>query len=767
MAKKKVAVQDVAKGGARTAGHIAMTVLKVIGTIILMMITTCLVFACIFTIYCKSNFSSGLDVDYDDFAMSLSSVIYAKNKDTGEYEELVTISSSEYRMWVDYEDIPVDMEHAVVAIEDRNFYKHHGVDWYRTAGAFVNMFLNMSDTFGGSTITQQLIKNLTDDDEVTVQRKLLEIFRALDFEKKHDKWEIIELYLNLVYFGHGCYGVGAAAQYYFGKDVSELTLAEIACIIGITNNPSLYSPYIYPENNKRRQEIILNEMYEQGYISLEQRDEAIAQELVLDTGDDEEGDDSSSLYTWFEEAVRDDVIETLAEIRNCSEETAELLLMTGGYQIYSTIDLDVQKAIDTIYENLDEIPSVWGSSQQVQSAIVIVDPYTGDIVGMAGGVGEKTVDLGMNRATDSTRPPGSAFKPIASYGPALEYGLITPNTRMEDSKDLTLSGTTWMPNNVDFSYRGVVTVRQAMMLSLNTVAATIVDMLTPQVSYEFVTEKAGLTTLVPEDADYAAMALGQLTYGATVRDMASAYTMFVNKGVRSTGRTFTHIYDSDWNLVYENKTEQVAAISEKTAYWMTDMMQTNVDYEVEPDIYGMPTAGKTGTSEERWDRWFVGYTPYYVAAVWTGYDMPTMMSCYGNPSSQLFKKVMTLVHENLEYRDFNVPEDTYLTPVPGVEEVSYTVRGVDEDKNVIYEETYSGIAGRTAEVKAPTIEGYTLVSTESTVSIVIGDTTEVEFVYKSDTPKEPEEPEEPEEPVPEPEPDPDPGTDPPKPEGGT
>ena len=151
---------------------------------------------------------------------------------------------------------------------------------------------------------------------------------------------------------------------------------------------------------------------------------------------------------------------------------------------------------------------------------------------MAGGVGEKTVDLGLNRATDSTRPPGSSIKPIASYGPAMEYGLITPNTRMEDSKDMRLSGTTWMPNNVDFSYRGVVTVRQAMMLSLNTVAATVVDMLTPQVCYEFLTEKAGLTTLVPEDADYAAMALGQLTYGATVRDMASAYTMFVNKGVR-------------------------------------------------------------------------------------------------------------------------------------------------------------------------------------------------------------------------------------------
>ena len=259
--------KDVAVTGAHTVGGVISMVFKIIGTVLLVGITSLLVFACIFSIYCKTTFSTGVEVEYEEFALNLSSVIYAMNKDTGEYEELVTLASSEYRMWVDYAEIPEHVEHAVVAIEDKRFYEHQGVDWYRTSGAFVNMFLGMKNTFGGSTITQQLIKNVTENNDVTVQRKLLEIFQALEFEKKYEKDQIIEWYLNEVYFGHGCYGIGAAARYYFGKEVSDLTIAEAACIIGITNNPSLYSPFINPDNNKERQEAILFEMYDQGYIT--------------------------------------------------------------------------------------------------------------------------------------------------------------------------------------------------------------------------------------------------------------------------------------------------------------------------------------------------------------------------------------------------------------------------------------------------------------------------------------------------------------------
>ncbi len=745
--KSRRIAKETAKTGARTIGGVVGLVFKILGTVILIGITTMLVFACIFAVYCKTNYSEGLDVEPEDFSMNLSSTIYAMNNQTGQYEELVTLSSTEYRMWVDYDEIPDYVEYAVVAIEDKRFYEHHGVDWYRTAGAFVNMFLGMRNTFGGSTITQQLIKNLTEEDDVTVQRKLLEIFRALELEKKYDKSEIIELYLNKVFFGHNCYGIGAAAKYYFGKEVSELTLAEAACIVGITNNPSLYSPFINPEKNKERQESILKQMYFQEYITEDEYNAAVAEPLVFDDGSD---DTTDRVMTWFEEAVRSDVINDLAELKNISKDTAELLLLTGGYKIYSTIDLDIQSYIDDVYSNLDEIPDVSGSSQQVQSAMVIIDPYTGDIVGMAGGVGEKTQNLVWNRATMSKRSPGSSIKPIASYAPAIEYGIVTPQTRIEDGKDVKLKGTSWMTLNFDYSYQGVITIQEALRQSINTVAAQLIDMLTPAVSFEFLRSKAGISTLVIEDEDYAPLALGALSYGVTVRDMASAFTMFVNDGVRSKGRTYSAIYDNDDKLVYENKTEQVTAISEKTAYWMTYMLRQACTYGTGgvADISGMQTAGKTGTAQDKHDRWFVGYTPYYVCAVWTGFDNPTRMYASGNPAATLFKKVMGKIHEGLESKEFNVPEDTYLSPIPGVYAINIYIRGVDEDGNVLYEEqTYDGkstVEGREIEITAKDVEGYTLVSSDKTITYTVVETNDgknvVEFVYRANTPEPDPEP---------------------------
>jgi len=711
--KGKRIAKEVVGVGYHTLSTAVSLCLKIICTVLLTCITTLLVFACIFCIYCKANYSTGLDVQYEDFSLALSSVIYTENADTGELEELMTLTSSEYRMWVDYDSIPDYVEHAAVAIEDKRFYKHQGVDWFRTSGAFMSMFLSMSDTFGGSTITQQLIKNLTQDDDVTVQRKLMEIFRALEFEKQYNKEEIIEWYLNIVYFGHGCYGIGAAAKYYFGKDINELTVAEAACIIGITNNPSIYSPFIYPENNKKRQEDILFAMYEQGYLTRAEYEEAVSQDLVFNEEDEEEDGD---VWTWFEEAVRDDVIKDMAELKNVSESTAELLLLTGGYKIVATVDTDIQAIVDSVYENPDNLSGVSGSSQQAQSAIVIIDPYSGDIVAMSGGVGKKTGNLWWNRATSSVRQPGSSFKPIASYGPAIEYGLVTPTTRIEDGADVKLKGTSWMTNNFDLSYMGVVTIQDALKYSINTVAAQLIDMLTPAVSFEFVRSKAGISTLDIGDMDYAPLSVGALTYGVTVRDMASAYTMFVNSGVRSKGRTYKYIYDNDGKLVYENEVEQVAAISEKTAYWMTYMLQRSGSYGTSgvSDLDNMPSGGKTGTTENRYDRWFVGITPYYVGACWVGYDNPTRIYVTGNPASVMWKKCMEKIHANLEYRDFNEPDDTYLSPVYGVVPISIWIRGVDEKGKVLYEEqTYDGnttVEGRTITVTGKKLDDYELVS---------------------------------------------------------
>lgn len=731
---KKDKANNIVKSGTRTAGGLAVLILKIIGTLLLIFVTTGLIFACIFSVYVKTNLSSQLGVSLNDFKMSQSSVIYYKDANSGNYKELVTIQSAEYRKWVGYDNIPQFAERALVAIEDKRFYVHHGVDWYRTFGAFGNMFLSMKDTFGGSTITQQLIKNLTDDSDVTVQRKLLEIFRALQFEKDYTKKDIIEWYLNVVNFGGNCYGIGAAAEYYFGKDAKDLTLAECASIIGITNNPSQFNPYIDKDQNKARQEKILLEMYNQKYITKEQMDEATAQPLVFQKNEDNKND--KVVYSWFEDAVIEDVISDLQRLKGCSRQIAENLLFTNGYKIYSTIDPEIQAKADSVYQDLSALPKVSGSSQQIQSAIVIINPYTGEIVALEGGVGEKTGNRLFNRATQSHRPPGSSIKPLSVYAPAIEYGFITPNTRFEDSADVKLRGTTWMPKNDDLQYSGVVDVKTAVQHSINTVAAQIIDKMTPNRAFDFVTEKLGFDLNI-YDNDYAPMALGQLTDGITVREMASAYTMFDNNGVESQAITYTKLLDADGKVVYENKPKTSNAISDVTAYWVTSMLKTaatsGTGYEA--NLGNMPTAGKTGTSTDKKDRWFAGYTPYYTAVVWTGFDTPSTMYVSGNPSAQLWKKVMKLVHQDLKYKDFTTPTSTYLAPIPGVDAaVPYTVRCVTVDGKVLQESAdKNAVKGRNVTETAPSIEGYTLVGdAEKTITITGNAASDViEFIYQS------------------------------------
>ena len=333
MAKRpKPASAPRAAQAADATVSVAGTILRVIGTIFLILLVTGLLFLCIFAYYVKNCLSTDLDVQLSDFTVSLSSSILYEDAD-GNWQNLTNLSSTENRVWVDYADIPKDMEHAAVAIEDKRFYKHKGVDWYRTTGAFINMFLSMKNDFGGSTITQQLIKNLTKQDDITVQRKLLEIFQALEFEKSYDKEEIMEWYLNIVYFGEGCNGVYTAAETYFGKEPKDLTLAECASIVGITNNPSKYDPFISRENNKTRQETILKQMYEQGWINKEQYDEAVAQELVFVRSESDER--TQTIYSYYAEAVINDVLNDLVEQKGVSRDTARTLLYSGGYQVYS------------------------------------------------------------------------------------------------------------------------------------------------------------------------------------------------------------------------------------------------------------------------------------------------------------------------------------------------------------------------------------------------------------------------------------------------
>lgn len=647
---------DIAREpAAEKRGGKAGRVLGIIGTILLIGVVTGLIFVCIFAFYVKTCITPSLDLDLNDFTLNQSSIIYYQDSN-GDYQKLTTVKSSENRIWVDGDQIPQHMKDALVAIEDKRFYTHKGVDWFRTAHAALNMFTGGS-TFGGSTITQQLIKNLTQQDDITVQRKLLEIFQALDLEKNYDKDEILEYYLNAVFFGEGCYGVQTAAQTYFGKDAKDLSVAESAAIVGITNLPTYYDPFYSVENNKERQENILREMYKQGYLNKSEYEAAKSEELEFVRG--ENSPDTSNVYSYYEEVVLSDVIGDLAEAKGISRNAASQLVHNAGYEIYACIDKDIQAKVDAIYTDPEQLPKSYsGTKSQLQSAIVIIDQTTGEIKALSGGTGEKTISYGLNRATGTTRPPGSSIKPIAVYGPAVEYGLISPSTMVLDADEthVQLAHTSWYPKNSPNTYDGIITITTALQKSKNTVAAQIMDKLTPSASLEFLRSRLGVTSLIDSDADYAAMALGEPHYGITVREMAQAYTALANDGVFTYSRTYTMVKDRSGKIILDNQPQTIQAFSQETARTMTYMLNNAATYGTgsESRLSNMPVAGKTGTTTSNRDRWFCGYTPYYTCAVWTGYDTPETMSFSGNPATQIWQKVMSAIHADLPRKEFNI-----------------------------------------------------------------------------------------------------------------
>ncbi len=653
--------EKVADTTAFGIGAVLRLFVRIVATALLVFVVTGLLCTCIFAVYVKTCMTDDLDVSLEEVSLSLSSTIWYQESD-GSWREMTKLYSNENRSWVDLENIPLDMQHAAVAIEDKRFYEHKGVDWYRTAGAFVNMFVGMNSTFGGSTLTQQLIKNVTEYDDVTVQRKLLEIFRALDFEKTYTKDEIMMWYLNEIYLGEGCYGVGAAANAYFGKNVWELDLAECATLIGITNNPSLYDPYIYPENCTNRRNTILREMYEQGYIDYDQYEAAVNK--PLETVHSENVNSSAGIYTWYEEMIIDDAVKDLSAAKGISSSVAERLLFSGGYNIYACVDMRIQNIVDNYFQDLSNLPRAYRtSSQQLRSAMVIVQPGTGNIVAIAGDVGEKTINLGLNLATEAKRPPGSSFKPLAVYSPAFDTGYVNQNSVLNDSPGIQLSGTSWYPRNSG-GYSGPITIHNALVYSKNTIAAQLLDGIGLATSWEYLTKHFGITSLVWErtnsdgtavtDYAYAPLALGQLSDGITVREMAQAYTAFVNDGVMTYGRSYSVITDQEGNLVYDNATRAINALKANTAANMCQMMQDAVRYGTGTEAYISQTAvgGKTGTTDSDKDRYFTGITMYYTAAVWTGYEIPEKMYFSGNPACQIFRTIMSQVLDGYDYWSF-------------------------------------------------------------------------------------------------------------------
>ena len=600
---------------------------------------------------------NSMDIIAEEYNLDFTSIIYYIDEETNQPIEYDRIHSAENRVWVDIKDMPENLPNAFIAIEDERFREHRGMDIKRTFGAFIQWVMG-NDSYGGSTITQQLVKNVTGDRDRSPLRKVTEIFRAMNLEKKMSKDQIIEMYMNTIYFGSGCHGVQVASNHYFGKDVGDLTVEECASLASIVKAPTTYNPATNPEKNKERRDVVLNKMAELEFITEEECSSAKEKSVKVAAGASSAVKVNRDIKNYFVDAVTDDVIHDLMEKQNISESEATTMLYTGGYKIYSTVDPKVQKSIDEVFENRANFPN-----GTVQSAMMVIDPYTGHIKGMSGGAGEKTTARGLNRATGAKRQPGSSFKPLAVYAPAIEYNVITPATLINDAP-LTIGE--WSPKNSGGKFLGKMTARDAVERSQNIPAVKVMRELSPEKSFNFLTKKLGFTTLVEDETRNGKVvgdknlstALGGVTDGVTVEEMTAAYATFVNSGMYNKPVTYTKVIDANGKVILENKVQNKKAMSEETSYIMANMLTGVTAYGTgrSAQLSGIMTGGKTGTTNSNKDRWFMGFTPNYVGGVWMGYDQPKSMSG-SNYCPRLWKQVMAKIHDGEQIKKIPVPDD--------------------------------------------------------------------------------------------------------------
>lgn len=595
-----------------------------------------------------------------NYEMNMTSVIYVKN-DNGEWEEYHRLHGEENRIWVDIEKIPQHLIDAVISIEDERFLSHGGVDWKRTLSAFLNYlpFIEIYDSHhGGSTITQQLIKNIMDDRETSAKRKIREIARALYIDGKMSKNDILEAYLNTISLGNGICGVQVAANYYFNKDVSELTLIECASIAGITQNPSAYNPIDMPNGNKKRRKMVLDKMLELEKITKEEYDNCYDADITVDNT--QQSNFEPEINNWFVDTLISDVSKDLSQKYGCSESVASTMLYNGGYKVYATVDPDIQFAMESVYTNVSRFfsqKSAKNKNEHVQSAMTLMD-YEGHIIGIVGGTGEKTTNRGLNRATDSPRHPGSAMKPLGAYAPAIDSGVITYSTVIEDKPidDFYGRGKDG-PNNSYSGFYGKMSMLKALEISSNTVACrVIVDHLGIDSSFDFLTQKLRLSYLTEIDKNPSSLALGGCDYGITTTQAAAAYAIFGNGGKYYEPVTYYTVERSNGEIVLDSKTEGEQVIKPATASIMNRLLQ-NVVYGSSGTARAvswystMKAFAKTGTSSDYHDRWLVGGSPYYVASVWCGFDNPEWVSSSMSPST-VWRTVMSDIHKGLEKKSF-------------------------------------------------------------------------------------------------------------------
>lgn len=582
-----------------------------------------------------------MDELFANRTLEYTTTLYAQNAETGEYEKMQELYVNENRIWVNLEDVPQHTIDALVSIEDQRFWEHNGVDWKRFGGAVIGWILR-DDDYGGSTITQQLIKNLTQDNDRTWQRKAQEVLRALYIERKYQKDDILEYYINTVYFNYRAYGLGKATELYFNKTVPELTVAESAALFGIINKPAVYEPYDHPEENEYRKNLILSKMLELGKLTQSEYDEAKAQ--VLEFNPDGKTMALSSTYSWFVDMVIDDVLHDLQEEKGYSEMAASNYLFSGGLQIYTTADMRVQEALEEAFATSSYFSSDSNPDEDYQVATLLMDHSNGHILGVIGGRGEKS-SRDLNRATSTRRQPGSSIKPLSVYLPALEYDVITEGSVVDDAPITVMSGSGY-PQNANLYYYGMTTMFGAIRESLNASAAQVLTKLGLDKSYDFLAENLHmrLEEGTNGDENLAALSMGAMTYGVYLRDMVGGYGTIASGGVYHEPISYTKVETQSGQVVLENSEEGEQVCSAESAWLMQDLLVDGVKNGLASSgSLSVPLAGKTGTSNYYKDKWYAGFTPYFAAAIWVGFDEPKDLLANGvawNVSQVTWRNVM-------------------------------------------------------------------------------------------------------------------------------
>lgn len=581
---------------------------------------------------------------------NLTTYIYDKDGNV-----IDAIYDSENRVNVKYSDLPENLVDAIISIEDERFFSHNGVDLKRTLGAIASYVFNGGESnFGGSTITQQLIKNIMKDKEASWERKIREWYRAISIETKMSKEEIFEAYVSTIYLGEGSYGVEVASNTYFGKSIKDINLAESAVIAAIIQSPESTNPYSGDEQKEKllaRQKLVLKQMLKLGKITQEEYDEAAAYEIVFKKGDTSV---SNEIQSYFVDAVVEQVISDLMEEQNVSRGVAIKMLYTGGYKIYTTEDPSVQKAIDDAYNNA-KLFYTDKAGDFMQSSMVVMEQSTGKVLGLIGGAGEKTGALSLNRATQTYRQPGSCMKPFGAYGPAFEQGLLSPGSGLDDCQ---FTQGSWTPKNYYNYFNGYVTARQAIMKSMNIPAVRANQLVDIDYAYNFA-KNCGLTDLVSDDKNSASLALGGVTNGFTVLEMANAYATIANGGVHLDPILYTKILDQNDKEVLVTTTNAKQVMKDSTAYMLTSCLQSVVTGGTAAGsvrVGNMAVAGKTGNTNSDYDQWFCGFTPYYTIACWNGYDQSKAIGrAYPYTSIRLFNTVMNSISAGLTPKQFEQP----------------------------------------------------------------------------------------------------------------